>query len=239
MKKGLRRILLFLLVKLPLALIALSLFLVLVFKWMPVLYTPLMAKRSIEYRADKDFRTRHRWVAIEKISPDLVRAVIASEDNNFGSHDGFEFGEMRKMLREHRKTGKKIRGCSTISQQTAKNVFTFASGKAPMVWVRKAVEAYYTFLIEKVWGKERIMEVYLNVIEYGKGVYGIGAASEKYFGKKPSQLTRTECCRLAAVLPDPLHRNPADPGPYVRRRTAQVSSLIDKIAYPEWVGAEE
>jgi monofunctional biosynthetic peptidoglycan transglycosylase len=108
-----------------------------------------------------------------------------------------------------------------------------------MVWVRKAVEAYYTFLIEKVWGKERIMEVYLNVIEYGKGVYGIGAASEKYFGKKPSQLTRTECCRLAAVLPDPLHRNPADPGPYVIRRTAQVSSLIDKIAYPEWVGAEE
>ena len=205
MKKGRRRILLFLLVKLPLALIALSLFLVLVFKWMPVLYTPLMAKRSIEYRGDKDFRTRHRWVAIEKISPDLVRAVIASEDNNFGSHDGFEFGEMRKMLREH----------------------------------RKAVEAYYTFLIEKVWGKERIMEVYLNVIEYGKGVYGIGAASEKYFGKKPSQLTRTECCRLAAVLPDPLHRNPADPGPYVIRRTAQVSSLIDKIAYPEWVGAEE
>ena len=205
MKKGRRRILLFLLVKLPLALIALSLFLVLVFKWMPVLYTPLMAKRSIEYRGDKDFRTRHRWVAIEKISPDLVRAVIASEDNNFGSHDGFEFGEMRKMLREH----------------------------------RKAVEAYYTFLIEKVWGKERIMEVYLNVIEYGKGVYGIGAASEKYFGKKPSQLTRTECCRLAAVLPDPLHRNPADPGPYVIRRTAQVSSLIDKIAYPEWVGAKE
>jgi monofunctional biosynthetic peptidoglycan transglycosylase len=146
---------------------------------------------------------------------------------------------MRKMLREHRKTGKKIRGCSTISQQTAKNVFTFASGKAPMVWVRKAVEAYYTFLIEKVWGKERIMEVYLNVIEYGKGVYGIGAASEKYFGKKPSQLTRTECCRLAAVLPAPLHRNPADPGPYVIRRTAQVSSLIDKIAYPEWVGAKE
>jgi len=205
MKKGRRRILLFLLVKLPLALIALSLFLVLVFKWMPVLYTPLMAKRSIEYRGDKDFRTGHRWVAIEKISPDLVRAVIASEDNNFGSHDGFEFGEMRKMLREH----------------------------------RKAVEAYYTFLIEKVWGKERIMEVYLNVIEYGKGVYGIGAASEKYFGKKPSQLTRTECCRLAAVLPDPLHRNPADPGPYVIRRTAQVSSLIDKIAYPEWVGAKE
>jgi len=235
MKKGTRRILVFLLVKLPLAFIALSLVLVLLFKWMPVLYTPLMAKRSVEYRADKDFRTRHRWVAMEKISPDLAKAVIASEDNNFGTHNGFEFEAMKKMLKEHRRTGKKIRGCSTISQQTAKNVFTFCAGRPPLVWGRKIVEAYYTFLIEKIWGKERIMEVYLNVIEYGKGVYGIGDASERYYGKKPSELTRLECCRLAAVLPDPLHRNPADPGPYVTRRASQISSLIGKIAYPEWV----
>jgi len=237
MKK--RRILVFLLVKLPLAFIALSLLLVLVFKWMPVLYTPLMAKRSVEYRADKSFRTRHDWVRMEMIAPDMAKAVIASEDNNFGTHGGFEFDAMKKMLKEHRKTGRKIRGCSTISQQTAKNVFTFCSGRPPLVWGRKVVEAYYTFLIEKIWGKERIMEVYLNVIEYGKGVYGIGAAAEKYFGKKASELTRTECCRLAAVLPDPLHRNPKDPGPYVTKRTAQISSLIGKIAYPDWVDGKD
>jgi len=155
----------FLFIKLPLAFIAFSLLWVSLLKWVPVWVTPLMLRRSIEFRDDKEFRTSKDWVSLDEISPKMIKAVIASEDNLFPEHKGFDTTAIKQALKEREK-GKRHRGASTISQQTAKNVFTFCT----RTWARKGFEAYYTFLIEKIWGKERIMEVYLNVVEMGKGV---------------------------------------------------------------------
>ncbi|MGM9735601.1 MAG: monofunctional biosynthetic peptidoglycan transglycosylase [Candidatus Cryptobacteroides sp.] len=150
------------------------------------------------------FRNSRTWVDLDDIAPVMVRAVIASEDGRFMLHDGFDFEELRKMQEEHESKGKKIRGCSTISQQVAKNCFTFGS----RTWVRKGFEAYYTFLIELLWGKERIMEVYLNVAEMGKGIYGVEAASKAYYDCHASELTIRQAVCIACVLPNPLVRNP-------------------------------
>ena len=151
----------------PLGFVALSLLWVALYRVVPVTWTPLMLKRSIENVDSKGFENRRVWVDIDDVAPVVVRAVIASEDGRFMVHGGFDFEELRKMRREHQSKGKKIRGCSTISQQVAKNCFTFGS----RTWLRKGLEAYYTFLIEKLWGKRRIMEVYLNVAEMGRGIY--------------------------------------------------------------------
>lgn len=218
----------FLFIKLPLAFIGLSLLLVVATKWLPVLVTPLMVKRSIEYKEDKDFHTRKRWVSLEKISPAMGKAVIASEDNRFMEHNGFDTKEIRKMLEDHKEKGKRIRGCSTISQQTAKNVFTLCSD----TWFRKAYEAYFTVLIELIWGKERILEVYLNVAETGKGLYGVEAASRKYFDKKSSELTIYEAASLAACLPNPITRTPKSI-PTSRRNA--IVKITSQLEYPEWL----
>ena len=148
-------------VRLPFWAIVISIALVTMLKWVPVWYTPVMLKYSVQYRKVEDYHTRQKWVPIEQMSPALIQAVIASEDNRFCEHKGFDWQEMERMLTQHQEKGKKIRGCSTISQQVAKNVFTFGT----RTWVRKAAEVYWTFLIEKIWGKQRIMEVYLNVAE--------------------------------------------------------------------------
>ena len=218
-------------IKIPLAFILLSITIVVLLKWMPVAFTPLMLKRAIEFRDDKAYRTHKKWVSLKKISPEMAKAVIASEDNRFNEHSGFDFEELKRMHKEHIEKGKKLRGCSTISQQTAKNCFTWCSD----TWVRKGFEAYWTVLIELIWGKERIMEVYLNVIETGKGVYGVQAAADKYFGKDAAALTRREAAAIAVCLPSPLKRDPAHPTDYIRSRTSAISSLIPKISYPEWV----
>ncbi|MBP5211074.1 MAG: monofunctional biosynthetic peptidoglycan transglycosylase [Bacteroidales bacterium] len=219
-------------IKLPLALILLSVLWVVILRWVPVYYTPLMLKRSVQYSKDEDFRTRKKWVSLEKISPDVIKAVVASEDNRFFEHKGFDYEEIKKMLAEHNERGTKLRGCSTISQQTAKNVFTWCSD----TWIRKAVEAYYAFLIENIWGKKRIMEVYLNVAEMGKGIYGAEAASGYYFNKKASQLSRREAISLAVILPTPLRSNPAKPSSYLNGRIGQISARMYQIAYPDWIG---
>jgi len=220
----------FLFIKLPLALLLLSVLTVLILKWVPVWVTPIMVSRSIEYRADADFRTVKEWCALEEISPELIKAVITSEDNLFCEHGGFDRKAIEQALQE-RKEGKRIRGASTISQQTAKNVFTFHNRT---LW-RKAVESWYTLLIEWIWGKERIMEVYLNVAEMGKGVYGAQAAAQTYFGKDASALTRREAATLAACLPNPLGRNPAKPSRYVSSRASAISRMIPNIKYPDWI----
>ena len=163
MKKWLAKLLL---IKLPLAFLAVPVLWVLMLKWVPVWVTPLMVSRSIEYRSDEDFRTHKKWRRYEKISPEMAKAVIASEDNLFSEHNGFDWKEMRKAIEDHKKKGKKLRGASTISQQTAKNVFLWPSRS----FVRKAFEAYFTVLIEWIWGKARILEVYLQVAEMGKGI---------------------------------------------------------------------
>lgn len=206
----------------------------LVLKWVPVAVTPLMVERAVEFRKGDSFETRKKWVPLEQISVQMVKAVIASEDNRFAQHKGFDTQELRQMLKDHREKGKRIRGCSTISQQTAKNVFT--SGRP--TWIRKISEAYFTFLIEKIWGKERIMEVYLNVVELGKGIYGVEAASREYYGHGAATLTLQQASALACCLPNPLVRTPRY---MLSRRPGRVDDIVSltyKISYPEWVTRE-
>lgn len=216
--------------KIPLALIALSVLWVLVLKWAPVWLTPLMISRSIEYRSDDSFRTQKRWRRIEHISPELAKAVIASEDNRFFIHKGFDWEEIDNAIEEHRRGGRR-RGASTISQQTAKNVFLLPS----KTWIRKALEAYFTVLIELIWGKERILEVYLNVAEMGLGIYGAEAAAKAHFGVTAAKLSRHQSCLITACLPNPIARNASNPGPYTRSRASDISNLIPKLAFPEWL----
>lgn len=223
-----------LLIKLPLAFVAVTVLWVLILKWVPVWVTPLMVSRSIEYRNDDTFRTQKKWRRYERISPEMAKAVIASEDNLFAEHNGFDWKEMRKAIDDHKTKGKKLRGASTISQQTAKNVFLFPSRS----FVRKAFEAYFTLLIEWIWGKERILEVYLNVAEMGKGVYGAEAAARAFFDKNASELTRREASLITACLPNPIDRHADRPSQYVSKRAGQIRSLIPKIAYPEWIEHE-
>ncbi|MBQ6709220.1 MAG: monofunctional biosynthetic peptidoglycan transglycosylase [Bacteroidales bacterium] len=223
-----------LLIKLPLAFVAVTVLWVLMLKWVPVWVTPLMVSRSIEYRNDDTFRTQKKWRRYERISPEMAKAVIASEDNLFAKHNGFDWKEMRKAINDHKTKGKKLRGASTISQQTAKNVFLFPSRS----FVRKAFEAYFTLLIEWIWGKERILEVYLNVAEMGKGVYGAEAAARAFFDKNASELTRREASLITACLPNPIDRHADRPSQYVSKRAGQIRSLIPKIAYPEWIEHE-
>lgn len=227
-----KRVLKLLLIKIPLIFIALSILWVLILKWVPVWVTPLMISRSIEYRNDDSFHTHKKWRSYDNISPELARAVIASEDNLFAEHNGFDWKEMRKAIDEHKNKGKRLRGASTISQQTAKNVFLIPSRS----FVRKAFEAYFTVLIEWIWGKERILEVYLNVAEMGKGVYGAEAAAQQFFGKKAAELNRREASLITACLPNPIDRHADKPSEYVNKRAGQIRSLIPKIAYPEWIG---
>lgn len=174
------------------------------YKFVPVRWTPLMLKRSVEYIEQKGYRNHRTWVDIEEVAPVMIRAVIASEDGRFMEHKGFDLKELSKMNMEHRTKGKKIRGCSTISQQVAKNCFTFCGHS----WWRKGFETYYTILIELLWSKKRIMEVYLNVAEMGKGVFGVEAVAQTYFSRSAAKLNTHQAVSIACVLPNPLVRNP-------------------------------
>ena len=188
-------------------LIALSIFFVVVFKWVPVPITPLMVIRYFEQpKQEKNTGWKHDWVSIDKISKNIQLAVICSEDQNFLTHHGFDMEAIKKAMENNQKK-RRIKGASTISQQTAKNVFLWPQRS----WLRKGFEAYFTFLIELVWSKERIMEVYLNSIEMGKGIYGIEAASQYWFKKPASRLSQQEAAAIAAILPNPkrYRANPA------------------------------
>lgn len=214
-------------VRIPFWAVVISILLVTAFRWIPVRFTPLMLKRSIQ---NKEVRAHQKWVSLDNVSPALIQAVIASEDNRFCEHKGFDWKEIKKMLADHKGKGKKIRGCSTISMQVAKNVFTFGS----RTWVRKGLEAWWTFLIERIWGKRRIMEVYLNVAETGPGLYGVEAAAMHYYGVHAKDLDRKQACALAACLPAPLERSPIKSSGLVKKRQAQVYALIPTLRYPEW-----
>ncbi|MFV8280711.1 monofunctional biosynthetic peptidoglycan transglycosylase [Christiangramia marina] len=182
-------------IKILLGLFLFSITIVVIYKWVPVPFTPLMVIRYFE-NPQEDIK--HDWVAMDEISGHLQKAVIASEDQNFPTHSGFDFEAIKEAMEDNR-NGRKIRGASTISQQTAKNVFLYPG----RTWFRKGLEAYFTFLIEIIWGKERILEVYLNSIEMGKGVYGAQAASLHWFGKDAVKLGAYEAAAIAAVLPNP------------------------------------
>jgi monofunctional biosynthetic peptidoglycan transglycosylase len=197
---------------------AISILMVLVFKWVPIPYTPLMAIRALENKWEgKDAVLSHDWVPLEEISPNLQKAVIASEDGNFLNHHGFDFQAMQKAFKNNQK-GKRIKGGSTISQQTAKNVFLW-QGRS---YLRKGLEAYFTVLIELIWGKERIMEVYLNSIEMGKGVYGAEEASKHWYRKSAVNLTKREAAGIAAILPNPLKYKATNSSSYIERRKDKI-----------------
>ncbi|HEY8615690.1 monofunctional biosynthetic peptidoglycan transglycosylase [Phenylobacterium sp.] len=183
------------------------------YRFVPPPLTFLMVQRVFEGQG-----FRRTWVPLEDISPTLVRAVIAAEDARFCRHRGFDVEAIEKAL-EYNARGKKVRGGSTISQQTAKNVFLWPRRD----WVRKGLEAYFTVLIEVGWGKRRIMEVYLNSIEWGPGVYGAEAAARKNFGVSAKRLTPAQAARLAAIVPKPLSWQAAKPGPYVKRRSGAIN----------------
>lgn len=181
--------------KLIAGLILFSVLLVILLNWLPVLFTPLMGLRYLE---NPDEKIQHSWVPREEISLHLQLGVVASEDQNFINHNGFDFEAIEKAIEENQ-DGKRMRGASTISQQTAKNVFLWPG----RTWIRKGLEVYFTFLIETFWSKERILEVYLNSIEMGPGIYGAEAAAQHWFNKPASQLTPYEAAAIAAILPNP------------------------------------
>ena len=195
---------------------------VIVFKWIRVPLTPLMLIRNVEQLANgESLKLKHHWVSIDKISPKLQLAVVCSEDQNYLKHYGFDMGAIQKALKENEK-GKRIRGGSTISQQTAKNVFLW-HGRS---YLRKGLEAYFTLLIELVWSKERIMEVYLNSIEMGDGIYGAEAAADYWFHKKASELTKEEASAIAAILPNPLKYKANPANAYIAKRKAWVQQQM-------------
>ena len=194
-------------------------------RFVPVYVTPLMFIRTVEALAAGEApRNTKDWVSIDKISHNMVQAVVASEDNLFMQHHGFSVTDIEKAIK-HNKKGKRIRGGSTISQQTAKNVFLWPKRS----YLRKGLEAYFTVLIELFWSKERIMEVYLNVIEMGDGVYGVQAAAQTYFNKDALQLTKSQSALIAACLPNPRKYSASNPSSYIQRRKSKIVRLMGKI----------
>lgn len=194
--------------------LAISMLIVLLYRWIPIYVTPLMVIRVIEQqREGKDIKLDKTWKSLDQISPHLQLAVVCSEDQNYLKHSGFDFGAIQKAF-EHNKTSKRKRGASTISQQTAKNVFLWP-GRS---WVRKGFEVYFTFLIELFWSKERIMEVYLNVIEMGNGIYGAEAASQEFFKKSAIDITKTQAATISSILPSPLNYSAKKPTSYIQGR---------------------
>lgn len=210
--------------------LGISVGLVLVFKFVPVFYTPLMLTRSIENKMEgKDMVCSHNWVPLDRISRNLQKAVIASEDGRFLTHHGFDFEAIQKAM-ENNEQGKKLKGGSTISQQTAKNVFLW-QGRS---YLRKGLEAYFTVLIELIWGKERIMEVYLNSIEMGDGVYGAQAACEYWYRKDASSLTKIQAAGIAAILPNPRKYKATNSSGYINRRKSRIvkhMGYVGKLEY--------
>lgn len=208
----------------------LSILSVIVFKWVPVPFTPLMITRTIEQKIDgKEVVWQHDWTPIEEISPNLQKAVISSEDGLFLQHNGFDFGAMQKAFKNNFK-GKRIKGGSTISQQTAKNVFLW-QGRS---YIRKILEAYFTVLIEIIWDKERIMEVYLNSIEMGDGIYGAQAATQYWYKKDCKSLTLQEAAGIAAILPNPRKYKAKNSSAYINGRKTKIIKLmrhVGKINY--------
>lgn len=206
-------------------LVGLSILFVVALRWMPVYITPLMVGRTVgQIVTGEKVKCVHTWVPIEQMSKSMPLAVVASEDNLFMQHHGFDFTQIELAIKEAKRGGRH-RGASTISQQTAKNVFLW-SGHS---YIRKGLEAYFTVLIEVFWGKKRIMEVYLNSIEMGKGIYGVEAVAREHFGKSAKRLTRAEAATIAATLPNPLRYNSAHPSSYVQRRKAKIMSLMSKV----------
>lgn len=206
---------------------------VIIYRFVPPPITPLMVIRLLEQAKDKkrDMKLNKDWVSLEEMSPSMPLAVITSEDQKFEEHFGFDLQAIEKAQKyNERHKGKKVKGASTISQQTAKNVFLWPNRS----YLRKGLEVYFTFLIEVIWSKERIIEVYLNVIEMGDGIYGAEAAAQAYFKKPCSKLTNSQAALIAACLPNPLRWSPARPTAYILRKQAWIVRHMRKAGKPNF-----
>lgn len=198
-------------------------------RFVPVTITPLKIIRFFEGHPEKGRKIYSEWIPLKGISVPMQKAVIATEDNNFFKHNGFDFEAIKKAVEENKK-GKRVLGASTISQQTAKNVFCRPS----RTWWRKGFESYYTVLIEALWSKRRIMEVYLNIIEVHPNIYGVGAAAQYFYNKEAVDLNAHEASMIATVLPNPLRMNIGKPSSYMVRRSEQVRKLMRLVAEPDY-----
>ena len=229
--------------KLPLWFVVFSVVQVLALRFVDPPFSAFMVARQLDalVAGEIDFRIAHDWRDFERMSPHLPLALVASEDQNFANHHGFDFAAIEraqahneKMVERAEKRGKpvrRLRGASTISQQTAKNLFLW-QGSGPTRWLRKGLEVWYTALIEALWPKQRILEVYANIAEFGDGVYGGQAAARSFFRKDAATLSATEAARLAAVLPSPKRYSATRPGPYVQRRTRAIERQMRAIGGP-------
>lgn len=202
-----------------------SIGMVVVYKFFPVYVTPLMVIRLFQQKSDGEkLKLHHHWISLDKISDNLPVAVVASEDQRFMYHHGFDIDQIQNAAID-RIEGKRKRGGSTISQQTAKNVFLWPNSS----WIRKGFEAYFTVLIEAIWGKKRIMEVYLNSIEMGDGIYGAYAVAHRNFDTSAKNLTKGECATIAATLPNPLRFNSAHPSSYIIKRKYEIMRQMKNV----------
>jgi len=222
------------LLKVTLAFLALSVLSVIVLRFMAPPFSALMVERRIgSWFAEGKYSPTYKWVSLDKIAPVMSAAVIASEDQKFSDHYGFDIDAIQRAM-GHNERSPRTKGASTLTQQTAKNMFLWSSRS----WLRKGVEAYFTVLLETFWGKRRILETYLNIVEFGDGIYGVEAAAQYYFRKPASRLNSEEAAILAAVLPNPRRYKVKSPGKYVRDRQQwilqqmyqlDVSSLVKKF----------
>lgn len=212
--------------------LGLSILTVIIYRFVPPPITPLMIQRVWEQKMEgKEITLKKEWLSLDEISSNLPLAVITAEDQKFEEHFGFDLQAIEKAQKyNERHKGKRTKGASTISQQTAKNVFLFPVRS----WIRKGFEVYFTFLIEIFWSKERIMQMYLNVIEMGPGIYGAEAASHYYFNKPAKQLSKSEAAAVAAILPNPLKWSASKPTPYISRKKAWIVRHMRTIDLKEF-----
>lgn len=208
-----------------------SIGIVFLYRYLPPPVTPIMIIRIFEgWFNGKNIGIRKEWVSYDRISKDMFRAVVAGEDARFMFHNGFDWDAIESARRyNEEKKGRKLRGASTISMQTAKNAFLWHGRN----YVRKALEAYFTFLIEMIWGKKRILEVYVNIIEFGEGIYGVQAASKIFFHKDASQLNERQSALLASVLPNPLRWSPSSPTKYIEKRVSFIQARMHSVVIPK------
>lgn len=216
----------------PVVFAAFSVVQVVVLRFVDPPFSTVMVFRQMEAlgQGDWKFRIRYQWRDLDQMARSVPISLVAAEDQRFPEHNGFDLQAIEK-ARKHNERGGRLRGASTISQQTAKNVFLW-QGRS---WLRKGLEVWYTVLIEALWPKQRIIEMYANVAEFGDGIYGVQAASRAYWGKDAARLSPTESARLAAVLPSPRRYNAAKPGPYVQRRAAWIQRQARQLGGADYV----
>lgn len=221
-----------LLLKIFLGFIFLTVFIVLLLKWLNPITSSIMIQRKVE--ALVTFKEKqmiaYQWFSYDEISKQMALAVVAAEDQNFPNHFGFDFEQIEKAI-EQSNRGKRLRGASTITQQVAKNLFLW-EGRS---FIRKGLEAYFAVLIELLWSKERILEVYLNIIETGDMIFGVGAASQIYFKKLPLKLTRSQAALIAATIPNPVRFSVRRPSGYILRRQNWILGQMSSLGGVEYI----